>query len=306
VSFLGNVHVVHVKKRSHVLRNETNELLAKYCEGIPIIQLAQKYNYPPYLIARLIVEKITCFGQNRNSRKAVTEAMRDPTQKLGRQSVISTSYLKSEKRDLVKRDFNSNQIVTRLASEVLIAINSDPLHGPRIDREKQITGLEHEIRLEQALTLMEIPFETEEQLRIKGTSRTPDVLLSCPVGIKYPKKSLIKNKSQKFRKDEKYSKCPNSDDDDDDDTYDWKMVCWIDSKALYGDVNTHKTSVLPQAETYVHRFGPGLVIYWFGHAPIDLLGDAHGDVCVTSWSVPKLIMLPDGELVRRGSSNKNG
>ena len=80
--------------------------------------------------------------------------MRDPIQKLGRQSVISTSYLKSENCDLLKRDFGNNQIVTRLASEVFTAINSDPLHGPRIDREKQITGLEHEIRLEQALTLM--------------------------------------------------------------------------------------------------------------------------------------------------------
>ena len=28
-------------------------------------------------------------------------------------------------------------------------------------------------------------------------------------------------------------------------------------KALFGDVNTHQRNVLPQAEGYVHRFGPG-------------------------------------------------
>jgi len=77
----------------------------------------------------------------------------------------------------------------------------------------------------------------------------------------------------------------------------WKMVCWIDSKALFGDVNTHQTSVLPQAEAYVHRFGPGLVLYWFGHAPIERLGDGHGDVAVTGWSVPQVLMLPTGELI---------
>lgn len=70
--------------------------------------------------------------------------------------------------------------------------------------------------------------------------------------------------------------------------YVWKMVCWIDSKALFGDVNTHQASVLPQAEAYVHRFGPGLVLYWFGHAPIERLGDGHGDVAVTGWEVPQL------------------
>lgn len=29
------------------------------------------------------------------------------------------------------------------------------------------------------------------------------------------------------------------------------------AKALFGDVYTHQKNVLPQAEGYVHRFGPG-------------------------------------------------
>jgi len=46
----------------------------------------------------------------------------------------------------------------------------------------------------------------------------------------------------------------------------------------------------------VHRFGPGVVLYWFGHAPLDRLGDGHGDVVVVGWDVPRYIMLPTGEL----------
>lgn len=47
-----------------------------------------------------------------------------------------------------------------------------------------------------------IPYETEEQLRQKGTARTPDVLLSTPCAVKM------------------------KDDTDDD----WRIICWIDSK----------------------------------------------------------------------------
>ena len=68
-------------------------------------------------------------------------------------------------------------------------------------------------------------------------------------------------------------------------------------QALFGDVQTHRTSVLPQAESYVHRFGPGIVLYWFGHAPLQRLGDAQGDVIVIGWDVPAKFMLPTGQIV---------
>lgn len=78
----------------------------------------------------------------------------------------------------------------------------------------------------------------------------------------------------------------------------WKVICWIDSKALFGDVYTHNTSVMPQAESYVHRFGPGMILYWFGHAPTELLaGDK--DICIAD-ELPKSFMLPDGTMVGKG------
>lgn len=49
-----------------------------------------------------------------------------------------------------------------------------------------------------------LSYENEEQLRNRGTSRTPDVLLSSPLGIQVMKK--------------------------DGSGMEWKMITWIDSK----------------------------------------------------------------------------
>lgn len=51
---------------------------------------------------------------------------------------------------------------------------------------------------------LDIPFETEADLRDRGTSKTPDVLLGTPLGIEVP---TIDGSS-----------------------VEWQMICWIDSK----------------------------------------------------------------------------
>jgi Protein of unknown function TPD sequence-motif len=72
-------------------------------------------------------------------------------------------------------------------------------------------------------------------------------------------------------------------------------------QAMFGDVYTHQASVLPQAEAFVHRFGPGLILYWFGHAPPERLADASGDVFISSWELPNRFMLPTGEVLHRST-----
>ena len=64
---------------------------------------------------------------------------------------------------------------------------------------------------------------------------------------------------------------------------------------MFGDIDTHRSSVLPQAQSYVHRFGPGLVIYWMGHAVPDHLDEAHGDITIIGRDLPQKIMLPTGK-----------
>jgi hypothetical protein len=68
---------------------------------------------------------------------------------------------------------------------------------------------------------------------------------------------------------------------------------------MFGDETTHNVSVLPQVESYVHRFGPGLIVYWFGHAPLNKLNDAQSDVTIIGWDFPDKLMLPTGQFLSR-------
>ncbi len=57
--------------------------------------------------------------------------------------------------------------------------------------------------------------------------------------------------------------------------------------------------VLPQAYQYLHRFGPGLILYWFGYAPC--LQDDNDDVIIAAWDLPKYFMLPTGDFIGCGT-----
>lgn len=282
-SFLRNRHLNHVKKKMNHLRTlMQSNIIDEYNAGVSILNLARRYNFPPAMFSRLLLENVTDLP-----KKSISNALRNP------QKYLSVEHLHADMQSFVSNPiildpFSGKQIhlgksCTRLSIEVQEAINSDPLYGPRFDIERNRIGVEYEIMLARVLKIMGVSFETEEQLRVRGTSRTPDILFSSPVAVKVPK---IHSKHSKGFEEIK------------GDTQ-WKMVCWIDSKALFGDVHTHAT-VLEQAETYIHRFGPGMILYWFGHAPRELLGDAHGDVVVIGWNLPKEFMLATGDITREG------
>lgn len=149
VSFVRNLHVVHLKKTTHKIRGALPSLVQEYVRGTPITDLAKKANYPPYLLARMFVEVITrsnlgkCGG---NKKKAIAQVMRHPLEHLTRE-VIDDDYLSSE------IDVTAGS-VTRLAREVQHAITSDPLSGPRFDRKRHLIGVEYEVVLEVSLEEM--------------------------------------------------------------------------------------------------------------------------------------------------------
>lgn len=115
----------------------------------------------------------------------------------------------------------------RLREEVILAIDSDEHYGPSYDTIRHVIGHEYEFILQQKLRARGIPFVTEEQLRQEGFPKTPDIKLEVPVEV------------------------------------DGHIINWIDSKALFGDERYHN-DIYKNLRGYVNRFGPGMVLYWFG------------------------------------------
>eukprot|EP00658_Telonema_sp_P-2_P072595 TRINITY_DN6170_c0_g1_i1.p1 TRINITY_DN6170_c0_g1~~TRINITY_DN6170_c0_g1_i1.p1 ORF type:complete len:261 (+),score=80.99 TRINITY_DN6170_c0_g1_i1:24-806(+) len=115
----------------------------------------------------------------------------------------------------------------RLRGEVMEAIEADDNFSPAIDRIRQNVGREYEYILQEKLNASNIPYITEEQLRREGYAKTPDVKLEIPMEVA------------------------------------GRSVNWIDSKAAFGDSYYHNTKN-QHLKSYVNRFGPGMVIYWFG------------------------------------------
>ncbi|KAM3955035.1 CDAN1-interacting nuclease 1-like [Aphomia sociella] len=116
-----------------------------------------------------------------------------------------------------------------LAYQVFKGIMNDNQYGPYIDIIRQSIGLEYELRLERELRLLNITFSDENLLRSRGYDKTPDFKLDVPIAV------------------------------------DGFIVNWVESKALFGDDENHSGYLKEQLSCYYNRFGPGLVIYWFGY-----------------------------------------
>ncbi|XP_067012318.1 CDAN1-interacting nuclease 1 [Anabrus simplex] len=118
---------------------------------------------------------------------------------------------------------------SRLAYEIYLCILHDDQYGPITDTIKHSLGQEYELRLLRKIQELNLPFRDEELMRKHGYDKTPDVKLEVPIAV------------------------------------DGFIVNWIESKALFGDEEGHKTYMKEQYLSYWNRFGPGLVIYWFGY-----------------------------------------
>jgi len=90
-----------------------------------------------------------------------------------------------------------------------------------------------ELKLFDKLTQLNLAFRTEHDLRHAGFHKTPDFYLSVPIQLVIDGCELVIN--------------------------------WVESKASFGDLTTHDRYCQEQFRIYVQRYGPGLVIYWFGY-----------------------------------------
>ncbi|KAG2498008.1 hypothetical protein HYH03_004266 [Edaphochlamys debaryana] len=125
------------------------------------------------------------------------------------------------------------ELIARLRADVVRCVHADCSYSPLSDVAKQATGLEYELYLQQRLAAARLPFWSESELRQLGFHKTPDCKLKVPMAVR------TRSGSE-------------------------HLVCWVDSKATFGDARTHVKQVEEQYATYVNRYGPGMVIYWFG------------------------------------------
>lgn len=117
---------------------------------------------------------------------------------------------------------------TCLGGNARICVFSDNQEGPIPDFIRRCLGEEYELKTKQMATEAGLIFVDEENLRRIGFDKTPDLKLALPC------------------------------------LYKGSVVNWIESKALFGDIRTHKRYLQQQLTSYLNRFGPGIVIYWFG------------------------------------------
>ncbi|XP_046461243.1 CDAN1-interacting nuclease 1-like isoform X1 [Daphnia pulex] len=177
-------------------------------------------------------------------------------------SIIERHYQKSDKTKpaklLVSTLMKNTALIDDrdLAFETYLCLLEDDEYGPIAEATKQSVGYEYEIRLRMELEKCRVSFLHEEHLRVKGYDKTPDIKLEIPVGMYLTNiKDLYVNYychlHHMFLKF-----CI---------AVDGQVINWIESKALFGDEEVHRGYLKDQLYSYWNRFGPGLVIYWFGY-----------------------------------------
>ncbi|RLN89620.1 hypothetical protein BBJ28_00014457 [Nothophytophthora sp. Chile5] len=216
-----------------------------------ICRIAQSVDFSPCMMARLLLE--AKYGWSKTTiSNMFQEAMKDEAAS-GETTQMQLHSDEPNRRGLSEREY------TRILTEIRACIAEDAYCSPLADRIRHNMGVEYEYLLLETLRNRRLVFESEDMLREKGLSKTPDVRLLLPIGVPDPK-----NGGQLH------------------------VVHWIDSKAMFGDRHTHETENASQLQGYVNRYGPGMVIYWFGHVA-QLRSDS--DVFITD-SFPDEISLP--------------
>uniref|UniRef100_A0A2C9GV81 CDAN1-interacting nuclease 1 n=1 Tax=Anopheles dirus TaxID=7168 RepID=A0A2C9GV81_9DIPT len=116
-----------------------------------------------------------------------------------------------------------------LAVNVSYCLYSENMDGPMTDLVRRFIGEEYEVRLKKMAREAGMVFYDEGDLRRTGYDKTPDLKMAVPF--------LFRG----------------------------QVVNWIESKASFGDMDSHKRYIKDQLASYGNRFGPGIVIYWFGY-----------------------------------------
>lgn len=105
-----------------------------------------------------------------------------------------------------------------LALNVMNCLFNDKSDGPLIDLKRQAIGEDYEVRLKKFAADVGLEFHDEVYLRRYGYDKTPDLKLAVPC------------------------------------MYKGKIISWIESKASFGDMFSHRQYVNDQLASYGNRY----------------------------------------------------
>ncbi|XP_071834781.1 CDAN1-interacting nuclease 1-like [Apostichopus japonicus] len=227
IETLRSIHAQIVQNKmkrtlaSHQKPQAVKEFLRRYHSRIKgnerkpvLINIAEEADMSPALLARIVLE---------NHLQERADGDEEPHK-----------VLKSEVTRLMKEPHLIED--GALSIQVQLCNLKDPCYGPYVEAIKQSVGIEKEVFLINKLKEYRFDFMTEDDMRVKGYDKTPDVKLEVPFA------------------------------------WNGNVINWIESKASFGDEKSHNQYIKDQYFSYINRFGSGLVIYWFGF--IDELAEA--------------------------------
>jgi len=97
-------------------------------------------------------------------------------------------------------------------------------------------------------------YTTENECRLRGLDMTPDVVLNEPIAI-----SLSDVDNMKYSQEHTATNYVGGNENE------IRVLNWIESKAMFGGPDQLRKATQSQLFPYWNRYGPGAVIYWFGH-----------------------------------------
>jgi hypothetical protein len=240
---LVSVHAQEAQARvirsHHALRAAAPGLAGRWARGEAApLDLAHAAGLPPSVVLRRLLEALPALGLA--APKRATELLRAPAS-LAALAPPGAGAAALRWAGVADADANTaaaapgaetpagRALLARLAAEAADAVGGDAVCGPASDAARHAAGAAAERRLYAALDAVGVAYWTEAALRRGGFHKTPDARLQVPIAVR------------------------------------GRLVCWVDSKATFGDARGHAAGARDQFAQYVNRFGPGLVVYWHGH-----------------------------------------
>ena len=290
ISLRNQLAIRKLKKDSKKIENLNEYIIKRVDNGDLLYDIANELNFTYYKIAKTYLESIKIYNSN-TEQITINKFLDNPT-------IITNTIIRN---DILKCLLNDNicSVENNLISECY--------------------GKQYECILYEKLTYLHINYETEDDLRAQGRSKTPDVLLTLPM-LTIPIHTILHTTPTTT------TTTPTTDTTNNSTTHnnatihstptthttphttttttthnniqvtDLCLVNWIDSKAMFADETTFREHII-QYKAYNNRYGKGLVIYWFGFVDsiLEIIRTEGLEVQVST-DFPIYWMFPSGEV----------